>query len=372
MTGPNTSTRPNAAGKRPELNEALAGLNAKGDGEGGAKICISLLPEDNKAAVEQLLQAVQWGDMAELRLDAMKQFDLKELLAEKPCPLVVTNRPKRQGGNAPDDDEENRVRALLQAVELGAEHVDFELDAAGRIPADRGKTRIIVSHHDFQNVPHDLETLQKKMVDTGADIIKIAAMAHGLDDCLRLMERMQKADRPTILIAMGAPGVLSRVVAGRFSQAYLTYAALDAEHVAGPGQLTAWDMRNIYRVELIDAKTRLYGLLAPDANDSPLVDPMNKILRAGGRNAAFVPLCCSGGVLDLLRPLEKIGFVGLLVDRSLSAELNGKLRQLAQPVKFAKRADVLFCNEGTWQADYVGQPGEPQIRAALTAWGYTR
>ena len=86
----------------------------------------------------------------------------------------------------------------------------------------------------------------------------------------------------------------------------------------------------------------------------------------------MVPVMSASVVLDTVNSLARHGFIGLLVDRGICNELNNKLRRLDQPMKFAKRADVLFCNEGTWQADYVGTPGEPQIRAALTAWGYTR
>ena len=354
------------------IHEQLERMRKQDVQDAPGKICIALMPENNQVAIEQSMQAVQWGDLIELRLDAMAEYDLPELIREKLCPLIITNRPKRQGGAAPDGDEAARVKPLLEAVELGVDHVDFEFDAIEHIPASRGNTKIIISHHDFQRVPDNFEDIHQRMIDAGADIAKIAVTTQSLAECIRVLDLAANVEHPTIAVAMGPTGIPSRILARRYPNIYLTYAALNAEQVGGPGQLTAWDMRNTYRAELIDADTKLYGLLAPKAHESPLLEPMNNILRTGGRAAAFLPLPCEGNILDLLRPLARHGFIGLLVDRGICNELNNKLRRLDQPMKFAKRADVLFCNEGTWQADYVGTPGEPQIRAALTAWGYTR
>ena len=354
------------------LSEQLERMRGRDDHGEPGKICITLMPENNQTAIEQSMQAAQWGDLVELRLDAMGEYDLPELIREKLCPLIITNRPKRQGGAAPDDDEAARVKPLLEAIELGADHVDFELDAIEHIPTDRGNTRIIISHHDFQRIPDNFETIHQRIIDAGADVAKIAVTTQSLAECMRVLDFVAKVEHPTIAIAMGPAGIPSRILARRYPNAYLTYATLNAEQVGGPGQLTAWDMRNTYRAELIDADTKLYGLLAPKAHESPLLEPMNNILRTGGRSAVFLPLPCEGNIFDMLRSLDRHGFIGLLIDRGLRNELNNKLRRLDQPMKFAKRADVLFCNEGTWQADYIGTPGEPQIRAALTAWGYTR
>jgi len=52
-------------------------------------------------------QAAAGGaDLVELRLDLMPGFELGALLSDRPCPVIVTFRPAREGGRYEGDESE--------------------------------------------------------------------------------------------------------------------------------------------------------------------------------------------------------------------------------------------------------------------------
>src|SRR4051794_15418872 len=106
-------------------------------------IAVALNEPTTEHARAALQRAAQVADIVELRLDLMKIFDLPRLLAERPCPVVVTCRAAREGGQWRGS-EEDRLDVLRQAIALGAEYVDVEADVIHQI-TDRGQSRLIAS-----------------------------------------------------------------------------------------------------------------------------------------------------------------------------------------------------------------------------------
>jgi 3-dehydroquinate dehydratase/shikimate dehydrogenase len=174
-------------------------------------------------ALEELHEAAAAGaDVIELRLDFLEQFepttDLPALLAATGLPAIVTYRASWEGGKYTGSEDE-RLRALWLAVELGAAFVDVELKAAARFFAaspqgwDRGatRTRIVVSSHNYTETPSldDLCALHSAMLAAGADIVKIATTATRLVDVARLEALLsQTRDVPTIALGMGEAGLV--------------------------------------------------------------------------------------------------------------------------------------------------------------------
>src|SRR5207253_10498388 len=82
-------------------------------------------------------------------------------------------------------------------------------------------------------------------------------------DCLpifRLLERARRVGREMIAIAMGQAGIMTRVL-GPSRGAFLTYGSLDDENATAPGQVTAKDLRQIYRIDRIDGRTEIFGII---------------------------------------------------------------------------------------------------------------
>ena len=117
--------------------------------------------------------------------------------------------------------------------------------------------RIVLSAHDFDGVPTDIADRAVAMRATGAEVVKIAAKANRLSDCLPLMELGAKmgAHSKVVVIAMGERGTASRILAHRFGSAW-TYTGM----LAGVGQITPTELSDMYRFRSVDASTEVYGL----------------------------------------------------------------------------------------------------------------
>ncbi len=238
-------------------------------------LAVAFGPPSMTAALRQLPRVIQAADCVELRLDLIDQgYNLAELLhARGSLPVVVTLRPPAQGGRSLLSPPE-RLAVLLQAAELGADYVDLEFDALSlqALAELRARgTRVIVSRHDFSSMPRGLaDDWWPRLADLGADVVKVVGTASEVRDCLPVFRALARADRPTIAIAMGSVGQMSRVLALRAEQCLLTYAALDSGGGTAPGQLTIDELRSTFRAERIGESTRVYGLLGPHAESDRL------------------------------------------------------------------------------------------------------
>jgi len=259
------------------------------------QLAVALAAPDTAAALAAMHDAAGRADLVELRLDLMAEFDLPAMLADRPLPVIVTCRPPREGGRWQGSEAE-RLAVLRQAAALGADYVDLEWDAAHELASlDRSHTRVILSRHDFAAMPADLAARVTSLWQAGADVVKLVGMANCLGDCTPVLRLLAEATRPTIAIAMGEHGLLTRVLAFRYPHALLSFAAPDPALEGGaagtaPGQISLSAMRDVYRVQTITRRTMLVGLLAPDANTSLLLVEGNRWLGWQGLNAVLLPL----------------------------------------------------------------------------------
>lgn len=231
--------------------------------------------------------AERGAKLVELRLDYIATpVNLRRLLPERPCPVVVTCRRERDGGKWLRPEEE-RLMILRQAIATGVEYVDLEDDIAGKIPRF-GKTKRIVSYHNFQETPDDLAGLHARLAALDADIVKIATMAHSPHDNARLLQLSRSAKVPTVALGMGEIGTPSRVLAARFG-APLSYATFHAERNLAPGQLSFDQMREMYRYEQINADTEFFGVIADPVAHSLSPHIHNAAFAAAGLNKVYLP-----------------------------------------------------------------------------------
>ena len=230
--------------------------------------------------------AAREADLVELRLDTVADPDVDGALAGRTGPVVVTCRPAWEGGQFRGSEEE-RLGLLRRAWQASADFVDVEWQAWTRAPwiAAAGGDRLIVSHHDFAGVPADLADRHAAMCATGAAVVKLAVTAGGLGDCVPLLALRPPEGRRHVLIAMGAPGLVTRLLPGRFGSAW-TYAG---DGVA-PGQVPAARMREEFRFGGIGPDAALYGLVANPVGHSVSPAMHNAAFRTAGIDAVYVPL----------------------------------------------------------------------------------
>jgi 3-dehydroquinate dehydratase/shikimate dehydrogenase len=222
------------------------------------------------------------ADMVELRLDGVAGLDVAAALRDRRRPVVVTCRPTWEGGRF-DGTESERREILRRALELGADFVDVEWRAGFDDLVEEHGARIVLSCHDFDRVPPDLSLTLDAMRVTAAGVTKVAVMASSLSDMIPLLDLA--SDGRTIVIAMGAHGVASRLLAARFGSPW-TYAG---DGVA-PGQIPAFRMLEEFRFRDVGADTRVYGVVSGDASHSLSPAMHNAAFAAADIDAVYVPL----------------------------------------------------------------------------------
>lgn len=260
-------------------------------------ICVSIGRGRHRHMIAEHKHLVENGvRLVELRLDYIQgEVQVRRLLRDRPCPVIITCRRKTDGGRW-EHSEEARQTLLRTAIVEGADYIDLEDDIAVRVPR-YGATKRIVSHHDFQKTPADLTLLHKRLASMDADVVKIAAMANHPTDNLRMLQMVHASKVPTVGICMGDIGVPTRILGGRLGAPF-TYATFNDDRVLAPGQIGWRQMREMYRYDSITPATRIYGVVAdPVAHSlSPVVH--NAALTAAGLDAVYIPFRVPAEQLD--------------------------------------------------------------------------
>jgi len=189
---------------------------------------------------ENDVQATGDADMIELRLDLLAGGDplqtLKAIRGTTAKPIIATARLRTEGGMFQGSERE-RVELLIKAS-CYADYVDLELLADQRDDAiARIIKPVIVSYHDFQGMPEELQLIgiYDEMKKTKAAIAKIAVTPKSLHDNLRILQFLLDADMPLCMIAMGRMGRHLRAVAPLYGSA-LTYGFVTQS--TAPGQMS--------------------------------------------------------------------------------------------------------------------------------------
>jgi 3-dehydroquinate dehydratase/shikimate dehydrogenase len=245
------------------------------------------------------------ADLVELRLDGVASVDVAGALEGRRTPVIVTCRPTWEGGRF-DGSEDERFRILNDAIRHGAEYVDVEwkADRKGLVPL--GRTALVLSTHDFDGLPADLDDRIRAMRREPAAIVKVAVMPARLADCLTLRRAMQAPPGRQIAIAMGPRGQITRLCPWLFESAW-TYGG-----TAAPGQVAARDLADLYRVRTGTTKTTVYGITGNPLGHSASPAMHNPGLAAAGLDAIYVPFETDDAD-DFLTVAEALGVAGASV-----------------------------------------------------------
>jgi len=262
--------------------------------------------------------AAAGADAIELRLDFLNapptDDELTDLLGEATVPTIVTYRPVRQGGRY-DGDEEARLAVLQRAVDLGATWIDIENDTP---VDDRPEGPTVLSYHDFDGCPDDMDAIAAEMDAATATMNKLAFAASGPEDALRAADVIAACDKPTIALAMGEAGVLSRILAAKFGGAG-SFAALTDNSIAAPGQLTVQQLKELYRWDAIGPETACFGVIGHPVAHSMSPAIHNAAFTAADVDGVYVPILIQPGrenfdrFMDALLARPQLGWRGLSV-----------------------------------------------------------
>lgn len=290
-------------------------------------ICVSIGRGRHRQLIAEYKHLAEHGaKLVEMRVDwILRPVNIKRLLAERSCPIVFTCRRQQDGGKWAHS-ENDRLILLRSAIVAGVDYVDLEDDIAASVPR-YGKTKRIISYHNFRETPQNLWEIHARLAKLDPDIVKIATLAHSQHDNLRVMRMVREAKIPTVGLCMGEVGMPTRVLNGKFGSP-ITYASLHTERALAPGQLTYREMVQLYRYDSIQADTEVYGVIADPVAHSLSPRIHNAAFRSIGANKVYVPFRVSREELpSFLANCREWGIRGLSVTIPHKEEV---LRYLSQ------------------------------------------
>ena len=312
------------------------------------QICVALVEETTAGMVARMTELAPMADLFEVRADRVIDLDLLTILRARTRPIVLTCRPLSQGGSWEDDDPRRRL-TLLEAVKRGFDYVDVELRSGFfDVMVEKVGEGLIVSHHDLEGMPEDLDGLYKEMSDVGADIAKIVVTPRSIGDVGRLLAFAARvrddAGTPLIALALGPLGTITRVLAGRYGAPF-TYASASGGAESAPGQLPAAVMADLYRVRNVTAETKVYGVLGTSVLHSLSPVLHNRALEARGLDAVYVPLQAEA-LAPFIEALPALDLSGFSVTRPYKVEILEHLSEVEEAAALSGSVNTVVVHDG--------------------------
>ncbi|MBS0206231.1 MAG: shikimate dehydrogenase [Planctomycetes bacterium] len=314
-------------------------------------ICVSIARTRHKMVMAEHQALAQRGaKLVELRVDWIARApDVPRLLKDRPTPVVVTCRRREDGGKWAGSEAE-RQTVLRTAIISGADYVDLEDDIAKSVPR-YGKTKRIISHHDFESTPDNVEEIWAEMAELNPDIIKLVTTANSPSDCVRLLKLVEGAKIPTIAFCMGEFGIPSRILCGKYGAPF-TYAAFSAEREIAPGQLTFKQMTDIYHYDSINRDTKVFGVLGDPIGHSLSPVLHNAAMHKIGFNGVYLPIRVTRDQLpQMFDDFPWLDVQGYSVTIPHKEAALAKYPECEEIVTQIGAANTLFRVDGKWRSD---------------------
>ena len=294
------------------------------------RVCVALYADNPSDFIQKVEAAANDNSLLELRLDYLQHpAQLLQKLKQfaefhRDVLLVATCRRAANGGKFRGSIA-SQLEILQKSIAAGCQLIDIELESAKSLKAReieklRQNAGVIVSFHDFR-ATKKLDEVWEEARQLQPDHIKIVSTAKSLSDnvkMLRLLE--QRSDvLNTVGVCMGESGIVSRILNVRFGSEF-TFASAQAGEETAPGQIAARVLRDVYRIDMVDAATKAYGVAGDPIGHSLSPQMMNTAFRRENINAVYVPLQTKD-VADLLKCVREIPIQGLSVTMPLKQEV---------------------------------------------------
>jgi 3-dehydroquinate dehydratase/shikimate dehydrogenase len=335
--------------------------------DGRAEIVASILTESTEQMARAMRYSTDGADLIELRVDALRDPDLAQLRAFSEKPLLLTCRSPDEGGKFRGTEQE-RQALLRQAFELGFDYVDVELGSwtpeLRQIPTP---SKTVLSRHDFEAVPANLDRIVERGIELGADIVKLAAKTSCLFDALRITDAGRLARERGlgfVPVAMGPSGISTRILASRLGASW-TYASARGFPSTGPGQLGLEELSELYRFATIGPETRICGILGYPAASSLSPAMHNAYMARLGLDAVYVPF--EEESLDSFKDAAtKLGVYGLSVTRPYKEDVLKFLDEVTPEAEAVGAVNTVQVQTGRWKGSNTDVYGvkEPIARRA--------
>ena len=201
-----------------------------------------------------------------------------------------------------------------------------------------------------------------------ADGYKIVTTAKKPSDNARVLGLAKTYSKtPTIVLAMGETGFPTRVLSPAAGGLF-TYAAPNSAEGTATGQVSAHQLRHLYRVEKFTRDARIYGVVADPVRHSISPAVHNRAFQARRADAVYLPFLVKPAQLkDFFILAEKLPLAGFSVTIPHKQKI---LRYLDLVDPLARRigaVNTVWRKAGKWRgtntdADGVIRPLERHVR----------
>ena len=286
------------------------------------RVCVAVTASDPAQLLDKAESLVRDNPFLEFRLDYLPKPGLalpkiRNFFEIFPHAVVIATCRRAASGGKFRGSIASQLELLSKAAAAGCQLLDVELQTALKCKPEhlqklRNRAALILSFHDFHGTKKLPETLEK-MRSYPADFYKVVSTATTLTDNVTMMKFLEKeSDRHSLVgLCMGEQGIISRVLGVRAGSAF-TFAAVSPEEQTAPGQVTAQDLRNVYRIEQVDVATRVYGVAGDPVSHSLSPIIMNTAMRRENVNAVYLALHAKA-LKDLLTCVRDIPIHGLSI-----------------------------------------------------------
>jgi len=286
------------------------------------KVCLALSGDTAEDMLANAESMARDNPFLEFRLDYLKQPlaalpKIHRFLETHQYVTAIGTCRRADNGGKFKGSLAAQLEVLAKAAAAGCHIVDLELQSASKAKPEaiarlRSRAALILSFHDFHATRNLDETLAK-MLKLPADFYKVVGTATTLSDNVAMMKFLQRQSGQHALIGlcMGEQGIISRVLSVRAGSVF-TFAAVSADLKTAPGQVSARDLRSIYRIDQVDAATRIYGVGGDPIEHSLSPVIMNTALRRENVNGVYLPLHAKT-LKELIHCVREIPLHGLSI-----------------------------------------------------------
>jgi 3-dehydroquinate dehydratase / shikimate dehydrogenase len=286
------------------------------------RICVAVASDNPVELLEKAEAVARDNPFIEFRLDYLKTPlqalpRIKSFLGSHTYVSAVATCRRANNGGRFKGSVASQLDVLLKAGQSGCHLVDVELQSAQTMKAQdfnkiRAHAGLILSYHDFKATKKLNETFAA-MKQFPADIFKVVTTATNLHDNVVMMRFLEEQSHhhKVVGLCMGEQGLISRVLGLRAGSLF-TFAAYGPGEETAPGQVSVRALRDAYRLENVDAATRVYGVAGDPIEHSLSPQMMNAAFRRENLNAVYLALHVKS-LGDLVKCVRDIPMHGLSI-----------------------------------------------------------
>ena len=342
---------------RPEMSVGTVNYAARALRLRLPRVCVAITGEEATEMADKAEAAVRENHFLEFRLDYLKNPatifpKIKALYEMRPDMIAIATCRRASTGGRFKGTIAAQIDILAKAAASGCQIVDLEVESAEAMKASelekfRSKlVALLISSHDFKATKKIDETFER-MKRFNADFYKVVTTATTLRDNVTMMKFLQKTSDHYFMVGlcMGEQGLISRVLGVRAGSVF-TFGAASRGEETGPGQVTGRELRDVYRIENVDAVTRVYGVVGDPVSHSLSPYTMNTGFRRENVHAVFLRLHARS-MEDLLTCVREIPINGMAVTMPYKQDI----------VEFLDNSDVVTQQTGACNTVVRGQDG---------------